>query len=328
MEKNLAIEGFRGILILWIILFHYTTRFGELFGKNISWEFPNGGKVGVAMFFILSGYFFVRSVLDEKRYGLKEFVYFSINKYWRLYPAYVLSVILCYLTTNYFGGLDLEARQVDFKTFLINIFFIYHPSIDYVDSAHWFIAALIKIQIVCGALLLIRKRRKLILNVFAMIAILIILVLKMIPNFFLNDILGILFDRSLISFLCGMLFYIAFNKRQKECWILPIVLSVLLSIKIHLFLLPLYLGIFIILISKNECALIFGKMHLFDSKIFVFIGHISFLWYLIHQNIGYTLMLSVYSISESFAVLLALITTFLLAVLINYCVSWIPRKVL
>lgn len=326
MKKNLLIEGFRGVLILWIILFHYTTRFGELFGKTINCGFPNGGEVGVTMFFILSGCFFARSVLDEKRYGLKEFVYFSINKYWRLYPAYLLSVILIYFITAYLGGL--ENREVDVETFLINLFLIYHPSIDYVDGAHWFIAALIKIQIICATLLLVRKRRNLILNIFAMITISIILFLKIVPCFFLNNILRVLFDSSLISFLCGMLFYIALNEREKKYWIFPIILGGALSIKIHLFLLPLYLGIFMILYSKNKYVLLFEKIHLFNSNIFLFIGSISFLWYLIHQNIGYALMLKIYPISEFLAVLLALITTFLIAVLINYCVSRIPQKIL
>lgn len=44
-KKNLGIQGLRGLLMIWIVLFHFTTRYGQLYPNKINYtiEFSNGG---------------------------------------------------------------------------------------------------------------------------------------------------------------------------------------------------------------------------------------------------------------------------------------------
>lgn len=65
MLKNNKLEGLRGLLMLWIVIFHYTTMYNVYVDRPILFpiEFNNGGAVGVYMFFVISGYFMVSKIL-------------------------------------------------------------------------------------------------------------------------------------------------------------------------------------------------------------------------------------------------------------------------
>lgn len=153
-ERNLNIEALRGVLMIWIVLFHYTTRFKELFGySSFPYKFEYGGVIGVTFFFILSGYLFYGGVLKMEKSSLITMTKFCLNKYWRLYPAYLISIILIF---SIYQFVDLPGRECSLKTFLVNSIFIFHPGFSYVDSAHWFIAVLIKMQILSAIFLLFK----------------------------------------------------------------------------------------------------------------------------------------------------------------------------
>ena len=67
MNKNYAIEGLRGILMIWIVLYHYTFVYNQLvMGKTVAFTpvFNNGGAVGVELFFVMSGFFLVEPLTN------------------------------------------------------------------------------------------------------------------------------------------------------------------------------------------------------------------------------------------------------------------------
>ena len=137
--------------MIWIVLFHYTTRFNELFNcRPSSYEFEWGGQVGVTFFFILSGYFFYAGLLKMQNQSLLGISKFCLNKYWRLYPAYLISIIIIFIVYQF---VSLPGRECSYKDFIFNTVLIYHPGVSYVDSAHWFLATLIKIQIISSIFL-------------------------------------------------------------------------------------------------------------------------------------------------------------------------------
>ena len=37
------LDGFRGVLCIWIVLFHFTTRYKELYGYSFGYDFGHGG---------------------------------------------------------------------------------------------------------------------------------------------------------------------------------------------------------------------------------------------------------------------------------------------
>lgn len=52
--RNLSIQGLRGYLMIWIVLFHYTTRYPILYpsaNMEMPIRFENGGEVGIVIFF-------------------------------------------------------------------------------------------------------------------------------------------------------------------------------------------------------------------------------------------------------------------------------------
>ena len=156
MSKNIAnhnygVDFVRFGLILWIVIHHYTCVYNVIENVhpiNFQFQFTQGGHVGNACFFILSGYFMGKVLFNSSLYSIKEFCIYCIRRYIRFYPTYALAVILISVWM-YFG--PLPERGVGFIKFLVNFLFIIHPS-GFVDGAHWFVAILLLCQ--CSTMLL------------------------------------------------------------------------------------------------------------------------------------------------------------------------------
>lgn len=97
--KNKQINSLKGILMLMIVFYHYTYRFQELYHiptiNFITLEF--WGIIGVAGFFIISGYFIFPR--DSNHYSIKQFL---IKRLLRLYPAYLLCITITFISIKIF----------------------------------------------------------------------------------------------------------------------------------------------------------------------------------------------------------------------------------
>ncbi|SCW52665.1 Peptidoglycan/LPS O-acetylase OafA/YrhL, contains acyltransferase and SGNH-hydrolase domains [Sphingobium faniae] len=84
------LDALRGIGALCVLIFHYSTRFHELFpqAKHVPFSFP-GGNYRVLLFFCISG-FAIFFTLDRIR-TVPDFV---VNRVARLYPAYLVAMLL------------------------------------------------------------------------------------------------------------------------------------------------------------------------------------------------------------------------------------------
>ena len=154
-DRNNWVEAYRFVLIFLIALFHFSARYPEIYPEaSFSFNFYEGGGIGNFMFMFISGFFLTQSLIGKN--GYKNQIKFIINKWWRLFPTAALSVIIIYVVT-YFYPLCSD-RMVSFQQLLYN-FLIIHPGIPYVDGSHWFISALLQIQIVLSFLFLINKTR-------------------------------------------------------------------------------------------------------------------------------------------------------------------------
>lgn len=321
---NYNIEGLRGLLIIWIILFHYTTRYSELYLKDVPISFDNGGRVGVAMFFVISGYFLTRSLLENGN-GWYNVAKFAINKYWRLYPAYLLSVVLIFAITNFN---DAAMRTVDVKTFVINCLIIVHPKIAYVDGAHWFIASLIRMQIILGFLLLFRRNRENIIMLLSIIVLFFVVVNNLYSNYYLSKICSIVRMLDFLELLLGISIYLSIYTKEKYFYFLTILLCVCVALNTNLYLFSLYFAVLFILIHPLSDIVrnFINDTCILNNRILLYIGKISFTWYLIHQNIGYTI---INSTSNYFlGIVLAIAITFFMAIMINIIVKKIPKYIL
>lgn len=94
-----ALDGFRGIAVVFVVLFHYWI------------EFLPGGFIGVNLFFVLSGYLITSGILatstgdTEKWFGA-----FWIRRIGRLLPAAFLTLSVVYCAWTLFGWIDHGTR--------------------------------------------------------------------------------------------------------------------------------------------------------------------------------------------------------------------------
>ncbi len=92
------VDALRGIASLWVVLFHASLegKLGLLSSLLPNWLVAivfNWGSLGVAIFFVLSGFVIAHS-LREAKIDFAYFRYFSLRRFARLTPPYYFSIII------------------------------------------------------------------------------------------------------------------------------------------------------------------------------------------------------------------------------------------
>lgn len=84
------LDALRGVGALCVLIFHYSTRFHELFpqASHVPFSFP-GGNYRVLLFFTISG-FAIFFTLDR----IRTVADFIVNRFARLYPAYLVAMLM------------------------------------------------------------------------------------------------------------------------------------------------------------------------------------------------------------------------------------------
>lgn len=280
-KKNPSIEGLRGILMLWIVLFHYTFQYNGLaLGKTVAFVpvFNHGGEVGVMLFLVISGYYMSRSIISVTGGGEKWF----FQRYLRLFSTYAVSVVViwCWL-----WALPVPGRTVSTWTFICDLFLIAHPGIEYVDGAHWYIAALVEVQLLVAVICFIKPiklRIYVLLFVFSVIVICKQIILRIGLNY------SIELQRFMVGIegsLIGMCIYLF--KEYKVC--IPILIVLILWFTHLSWLYALYIALFFLCVYQGNSKIEKVVEMVLGNRVLVWIGGISYAWYLIHQNIGYSI---------------------------------------
>lgn len=126
-SKNLSINGLRGLASFIVIIYHvygmaYLSGFFEERSQSGVFKvISNFGAIGVNLFFMISGYLIIGSLLRHKNIKL-----FLIDRVIRIYPLFLLLHIILFLIgpiSNYswFGQITLYSYLVNF---LSNIFLL------------------------------------------------------------------------------------------------------------------------------------------------------------------------------------------------------------
>jgi peptidoglycan/LPS O-acetylase OafA/YrhL len=93
------LQGLRGLAVLSVVMYHCHPRLeGTPFYRASIW-----GWAGVNLFFVLSG-FLITSILLESRGKPHYFRNFYARRALRIWPVYVLVLIVCYLNAPWFIG--------------------------------------------------------------------------------------------------------------------------------------------------------------------------------------------------------------------------------
>lgn len=112
------LQGLRGIAVLGVVFYHnHPLLAGTPFYYASLW-----GWAGVNLFFVLSG-FLITSILIEARDKPHYFRNFYARRALRIWPVYILLLILCYSIPEWFLG-DTLAHQTHWKTLVAYALFL------------------------------------------------------------------------------------------------------------------------------------------------------------------------------------------------------------
>lgn len=302
---NYGIDLYRFVLITWIVLYHYTVRYNDMYishSIDFGFSLENGGHIGVSLFFMVSGFYMMKSLLCEN-YGIKSYAFYLSKRYYRLWLPYFLACIFIYL---WLLVLPLPDKVINIETFLINLPLIYHPGIECVDNAHWFIGDLFVLQVIIGITILIKKpsyRKYIIVGLY--LSSLLSCILKC-P--YLSGLSKEIFEVTL-----GMLLYMAFKEKKAILLVISIIgISYIFTLSLIYFA---WIVIFVIL--QIDSFTVYCPNNL--KKVFSYLGTLSFYWYLVHQNIGYSIFYYIVPTPNSgfYWLLLPIFITLLISVIVS-----------
>lgn len=298
--RLLSLDGLRGIAALSVIIYHYFYRIDEIYSINSNeTDWTYFGKYGVHLFFMISGFVIFMSIKNNTKP-----ISFFISRFTRLYPAYFFAVLITFTIVYFFG---LEGREVSFFQAVLNLLmFQEFLGIPHVDGVYWTLTVEITFYFWCLILILLNKTNSLVLLLFAFLFLSLISELIH-PNAY--KVLNKLFFISYVSFfLLGVLTFKLNNNNNNYNNIgLIILVFSLLSVNHNYQELIVFFLIYILFLVG-----VFEVGRFLEFKFFVFMGEISYSLYLIHQNIGYIIMLKI--MNMGFSQLIAATGAFIVSV--------------
>lgn len=258
-NRNIQIDGLRGIAILAVVIYHIFCRYKQIYMDcTVEWMECFGASA-VNLFFLMSGFF-----LGNKTNFLKKIL--------RLWPSYIVGIIFSVALLTLF---PLPNKELSFIQVLTNAAFLNgFVKIPYVDGAHWYIHTLI-ILFFWGTVV---KNR----NFAFCLGWLFLVFLS--ESLSVNAMSHLLGGKYAGCFICGLSlrkFLDAYDKK----WFIVLTLSVL-----EIFLYQKYLLSFVFVGSALLFVLCVKKrLNFLESRIFAFFGLISYPLYIIHQNLVYVI---------------------------------------
>jgi peptidoglycan/LPS O-acetylase OafA/YrhL len=114
-----SIQALRGIAACIVVLFHYKWAIDIDLSNPVVSALFNSGGLGVTIFFILSGFIMIYSSRNKS-----SAVNFAINRFSRIYPAYLFFILLCFAID---GGMSTFHYADKTTSFVRSFFFL--PSI-------------------------------------------------------------------------------------------------------------------------------------------------------------------------------------------------------
>lgn len=314
-ERLLELDVLRGIAALGVGLFHYTSEYDDNYGhsKKLLFYFPYG-IYGVELFFIISG-LVIFMTLKKDRSSLD----FLVGRFSRLYPAYWAAIIVTFTVVTVAG---LPDRRVSLSDALINLTMLQKFfEVPHVDGVYWTLALELSFYFI---MFVLHKTRLLRYIDTVAIVWLLLMVLKFgldkyadlevpadIKNFLLLDyanlfITGIMLykidregfsaKRSAIIAAC-LLVYQLKHSWQETLTVAGLVL------------------VFHLVLKRRLTFMVWQPL--------IFMGTISYSFYLLHQNIGYVMIRTLYKfeINPNVIIVITLISSILLATAITFIVE-------
>ena len=137
-----ALRAIAALLVVWrhaegILLVDRTTEFAKLV-----FSFIDPGRAGVVLFFAISGFVIPSSLRGKLTDGTRNFV---IRRFFRLYPAYWLSIPIGWLAIYWLGGEQFASREIVANATMLQTFF----GISDVIGVYWTLAIELVFYSIC-----------------------------------------------------------------------------------------------------------------------------------------------------------------------------------
>jgi peptidoglycan/LPS O-acetylase OafA/YrhL len=289
MEKSLSerrmaeIDALRGLAALVVVLFHYTTRFDELYGHTtaplalVSW-----GHYGVNLFFMISG--FVIFMTLERTRTASDFI---TSRFSRLFPAYWAAIVI---TTVAILAIGLPGRELSSTSTLANFAMVHNLfGVEHVDGVYW----TLEIEILFYGWALLSFQMGWLKRVHVLFA---VLFMARLVYFWCQRYLAL--DLPVLPYRLLMLQYIPWfgagtmiyrlttrsDTGGRDFGMLGAAVAVIVIAEGY------RVGALIVALSTLLYASARGLIPL-KNRALLWLGGVSYTWYLLHQNIGYAVML-------------------------------------
>lgn len=131
--RLIALDPMRFFAALFVVMYHYTARFGSDSFEYLSIA-TKFGYLGVPLFFIISGYVITLSAHNRPASE------FAVSRFVRLYPAYWAGIAFTSLVTYLYGQDKYTWEQILANLTMLNDYLGY----DNIDSVYWTLQAELK----------------------------------------------------------------------------------------------------------------------------------------------------------------------------------------
>ena len=323
-EKSIVeLNWIRALAAVGVILYHYTTRYPELFSSNIVFGYQfSWGRAGVNTFFLLSGFLSLYN-LNEHITG----VAYIRKRVKKLYPEYWICMALTAITELLFlkaffpGGAALAVNMTMLQGFL---------GIKNVDGAYWTLAYELRFYALIFFLMFIKK-----ICAIKWVSIAWVLLSLLYSSMDFNGslwYLGKIFDFICMPEFCApfsagiFLFYLFKEYKDRSGWI-GLICSLLLSFRVQddSYFIALCMTIFAILLIKfirehsEQYQRLLDKIQKWPVRSLSLIAEISYPLYLLHQYIGYAILqkAELFGAKSEWVIILPIFIISVLAVMIH-----------
>ncbi len=302
-----------------VLLYHYTTRFSELFPHAVPTAISVPyGEYGVELFFVISG-FVITMTLDRSKCASD----FLVARFSRLYPAYWTAVLLTSaVLVESSGPLGAPTgRQIMFNLTMVQSFL----KVASIDGVYW----TLKVELLFYALALALFLTGFLRRLHKPLLIWLLLAAFFASPMWSAHVEGKPFTDALARmlilpqapfFAIGVLFHRIYRNEGTAAWNYGLIA---LAIAIVALAEPLSMTLLVLSACVVFWKLAHGGLAILTVRPLVFFGTISYSLYLVHQKIGHTVMAKMveHGDSATIALIVATLVSVALATALTFLVE-------
>jgi len=317
-KRFYELDYLRGIAALSVVLFHFTYGYDYGLGIINSNKFYfTYGKLGVNLFFMISGY-----VIFMTLNNVQQPLDFIVSRFARLYPAYWCAIIFSIIFVNIFDN-PFEYEKVSIKQILLNFTMLQHWfKVKDIDGAYWTLSVELTFYIIMFTLYILDQLKKIELYCLGWLILTYLCVSFKIPfENYLNELFILKYSPLFIAGILLFRFKVHGNSVLRYTLLLLsliVEISILYSINSDWITVTIIISFYIILL-----AFVKDKIYIKKNRALLFFGTISYSLYLIHENIGLTIIYNLKNIFDfqPFYIITSFVIVVAIASLITYTIE-------